>query len=180
MPFEQVFSGLVGLVGVLIGALVTWFIETAKKRQEASLAFYREYHSLEMHEMRQAARALLRRIEPLDLSYTDLRLVDIGRKTVDGYEHDRHQWYSLRALLYFFEKLYVFKDNNAFNKRLTKKLLGGYFCGWYFSHLQEFVKRSRPTEEQRALYKMRPYHWLRSIDGLLEWFRSCSDYRPDD
>lgn len=117
-------AGAIGILGVLIGAYVTWAVERGAKRRDLSYAMHREFFGMEMGRIRFDAR---------------LRLPDILDKSLLELQEDRVNaeknlpiWHMLR----FYQRLSVMMKSKEVDPMVVTDLFRGSYDWWYAIYLK--------------------------------------------
>lgn len=117
-------AGAIGIIGVLIGAFVTWAVERGAKRRDLSYTMHREFFGMEMGRIRFDAR--LRLPEILDKSLLQLQ------EDRANAEKNLPIWHMLR----FYQRLSVMMKSNEVDPMVITDLFRGSFDWWYSIYLK--------------------------------------------
>jgi hypothetical protein len=142
---SQALSLATGLVGVLVGAYLSWMSTRRHRRTEMVFALHKEYNSIEMVQARYRASALLGKNPKL--SYNELRTM-LGRV----------QMQDVWTVVSFYRRLWLMIKHGGVHQKPILELFGDYFTWWYECSFKEQLV---PLDIEAALH-------IRSLKGWLD------------
>jgi len=153
-----------GLVGVGVGAYLSWI--ATKRQRQISVAFdmHREFNSREMIESRYSASGLL--VEFPSQRYTEIREAIGGLRMKDVW-----------VVCAFYQRLWLAISRNGIRKEYVTDLFGDLFDWWYES---SFKAQLVPLASEPAHHIEQLHHWMQqnsSETQRLRW-RSGNESMP--
>jgi hypothetical protein len=141
-------STLLGLIGTLIGASITWWVAKRASAIAATLRLYEEWNSESMLATRHGVQEVKEFFDRDEKNTLDSRFRSIKPE----------QRAAIWKIIYFYEKLYVMIDNNQCNKKLIPDLFGETFYWWYINC---FEAKLLPLENRTSSIRIRKLKkWL--------------------
>jgi hypothetical protein len=116
---STLFAGAIGIIGVLLGASVTWLVERKARRSTMTYEMHREFFGVEMGDVRTEARARL----PM--------VIDLSFKELDDDQENAKANLPIWKMMRFYQRLAVMMEHNEIHKRLIPDLFGGTFLWWH-------------------------------------------------
>lgn len=136
---SAIFTPLVGLIGVIVGALLFRLNVSQRARIERSFELHREFYSSDMQEVRDASFALLSKHPNLSAS--------------DIYKDDPKGGNVLWVLISFFLRLSLASQKKHVDAELISRLFGRITIYWYEILFRDKIGTGTDeTEEIRKLY----------------------------
>ena len=132
-------STLLGFIGTIIGASITWWVTKRANVIAATLRLYEEWNSESMLATRHGVQEVKEFFDHDEKNTLDSRFRSIKPE----------QRAAIWKIIYFYEKLYVMIDNNQCNKKLIPDLFGETFYWWYINC---FEAKLLPLENPKFLY----------------------------
>ncbi len=166
-------SALLGFIGTIIGASITWWVAKRANVIAATLRLYEEWNSESMLATRHGVQEVKEFFDRDEKNSLDSRFRSIKPE----------QRAAIWKIIYFYEKLYVMIDNNQCNKRLIPDLFGETFYWWYINC---FEAKLLPLENRTSSIRIRKLkNWLdkkASPNEILRWKKreletTKSDYK---
>ena len=156
-------EAIVGLVGVLIGAFISWATTTQSEKRRNAVALYTEFASPDMEKIRYDATNFLRSNikAPQPLTFQEM------------HEHsDASDLTAVSRLLNFWEKTWYLVCVSYIDEHLTKEFLRHYFENHYKYYLAEFVELCETRPDEPNFRK-----WALAVRNLAKrWRISSSPY----
>jgi gas vesicle protein len=160
-------NGLIGIIGAVIGSLASLLfasvVERRRERRDNVMALYREYHTMQMSIDRNSVATLFQN-KPPDVTYNQLREAFEKKREATAHNVTREEWEALVRLFNFFTQLNVYRVNGYLDNKLAKRVLAGYFCGWYHNRIKRLLDISEPERASDALFYRRKH-----MRELAEW-----------
>jgi hypothetical protein len=143
-----------GLIGTLVGAAITWYLDRRQNRLETTFTLYREFNAPEMTRSRSLA--------PKTVRNHSKEHFDDMRGAVDS-EEMRHVW----NILYFYQHLWLVIRYGKIHEKYVCEMFGENFYWWYIKSYQNQLIRGKENQE-----KWQPAH---HIEALWKWFEGEAD-----
>ena len=146
---ENLITAAVGLLGTVIGGVISWYANVNRGRTQTAWEMHREWNSEPMNRARSKADKLL-------VKYPGLRL-DKLYDTVPSEESD-----PLWMVENFHQRLWLAIEHNCIDKKLVPRLFGELFV-WFYTVAYETL--------------LLPVDWpsCKDIQALKEWMDDNAD-----
>jgi hypothetical protein len=119
MDKSTLLAGAFGVLGVLIGAYVTWLVELRAKRKDITYAMHREFFGVEMGDTRADARERL----PF--------IIELTFKELDADQPNAKANLPIWKMVRFYQRLAVMMKGREVHPKLIPALFGGTFLWWH-------------------------------------------------
>lgn len=157
---SQALSLVAGLVGVLVGACLSWMSTRRHRRIEMVFALHKEYNSIDMVQARYRASALLG--ENPKVSYNELRAT-LGRV----------QMQDVWTVVSFYRRLWLVIKHGGVRQKPIPELFGDYFTWWYeWSFKEQLV----PLDIEATLHIRSLKNWLddnSTVEQMERWVKAA-------
>ncbi|MEM8505792.1 MAG: hypothetical protein AAF716_21895 [Cyanobacteria bacterium P01_D01_bin.1] len=153
-------SSLIGLIGVLVGASLSWLITSRFERRRNAVALYAEFLTSDMEDSRDKA---LRALKINRQSSTPLSFQEMFEKEADCL-------LPVSRVVHFWEKTWYLSKSNYIDSKLTKELLCHYFRSHYQKYLIDFAQLSKKRDD--STYQK----WVLAVTELADSWKI--DHKP--
>ena len=131
-------EALIGLLGVLVGAFISWFMTSQFEKRRNAVALYTEFATPDMEKCRGEATRFLRfnLQSPNPLTFQEM--------------HEKADDADLRAasrLIHFWEKTWYLLQSNYVDAKLTREFLRHYFENHYQKCFVELARLGEIRDE---------------------------------
>lgn len=133
MDKSTLLAGAFGVLGVLIGAYVTWLVERRAKRKDITYAMHREFFGVEMGDVRADARARL----PM--------VIELSFKELDADQPNAKSNLPIWKMIRFYQRLAVMMKAGEVDRKLIPSLFGGTFIWWHEVYFRSAVEDTKWT-----------------------------------
>jgi len=141
-----------GLIGVIVGAGISFLAYSHHERRRHAFELYTEWSSTEMELYRQRAFRFLEINKKKDHPISFRELHDTGLND---------DLLALEKVMHFWSKTSLLLQAGYVSQSLTRRLLSHYFKSWYNQVLCEFIELCR-TRDQEPNYRV----WIEEVDYL--------------
>jgi hypothetical protein len=133
---------VVGLIGALVGGLITWAIEIRRRRVEATLSLYGEFNTHEMIEIRHLAAEMADSYPNGD--FRELRE-----------NHGRVAMKEIWVVENYFQRLWLLIQHRQVDRRLIPDLFGDRLAWWVHHHYESrlFMLDTAYARDIEALWR---------------------------
>ena len=124
-------DSLIGLIGVLVGASITWWMTSQFEKRRNAVTLYAEFSTPDMEACRDEALRTLRNNyqSPNPLSFQDMFEQQVNPNDL----------VAVSRFVHFWEKTWYLSRSNYTDSRLTKEFLRHYFESHYQKYLIDFA-----------------------------------------
>ena len=130
---STLFAGAIGIIGVLLGASVTWLVERKARRSTMTYEMHREFFGVEMGDVRADARARL----PM--------VIELSFKELDADQPNAKANLPIWKMIRFYQRLAVMMKAGEVDRELIPSLFGGTFLWWHEVYFRSAVQDTKWT-----------------------------------